>query len=177
MICDRCNSEIHDNSTSCEFCGNQFARRYPIWQRQFVSFKNDEDTIEFQSTTLGKRLINYAIDILAIMGLGFIIGIFFGRADFNSNFNFESTNEYLFGYLLIFLYYFSMEYMWGITLGKLATRTKVISLTNENINMLQIIWRTLCRFIPFEAFSILFSKSRRSWHDILSKTMVVDIEY
>ena len=38
-----------------------------------------------------------------------------------------------------------------------------------------IVIRSLCRFIPFEAFSFLGDEGR-GWHDSLSDTYVVDVE-
>lgn len=76
--------------------------------------------------------------------------------------------------IAIFVYYFSLEYIWGKTLGKFVTRTIVISEESETFTWKQIAIRTLCRFIPFESFSYFFGGNYPvGWHDRLSHTRVV----
>jgi len=73
------------------------------------------------------------------------------------------------------LYYFLQEYFMGWTLGKLITRTLVISADGNQPIAKQIIGRTLSRFIPCEPFSLLFGGSFPvGWHDHLSNTRVVN---
>lgn len=169
IICNRCDSEIPANSVSCEFCGNQIESSRVAFPR--IAFPKMAEKLkvnygenEYLSTTLVKRLINYFIDIIAMMVGSFIVGNLFGHSGT------------IMGYLVIFIYYFGMEFIWGLTIGKLVTRTKLISITSDNISFLQVLVRTLSRLIPLEPLSILFSKTGRTWHDILSKTMVVDNE-
>ena len=39
----------------------------------------------------------------------------------------------------------------------------------------QVLGRTLCRIIPFEAFSFLGTPPK-GWHDVIPKTMVVSVK-
>ena len=61
------------------------------------------------------------------------------------------------------------------TIGKLITRTKVVMENGEKPSSEAIIIRSLCRMIPFDAFSFLGDPSR-GWHDTISKTYVVDVQ-
>ena len=76
--------------------------------------------------------------------------------------------------LIYFLYYFLFEYLKGQTLGKIITRSKVISLSvNEDYYFIRIIFRTLMRFIPIDVFSYLFSY--RGLHDWVSITTIIKL--
>ncbi len=71
------------------------------------------------------------------------------------------------------IYYFSLESLFGRTIGKVVTGSIVVDENGIKPGFKIICIRTLCRLIPFEAFSFL-SKSARFWHDSFSKTYVVE---
>lgn len=71
-------------------------------------------------------------------------------------------------------YYIFFEYKFGKTIGKMATNTKVVRKDGSKPTLTNIIGRNFARFIPFEAFSLLFSHLPVGWHDSLSGTLVVD---
>lgn len=73
-----------------------------------------------------------------------------------------------------FFYYFLFEYISGKTPGKLVTRSQVVSTSNERrVFPLQIILRTLMRFIPIDIISYLFSY--RGLHDRISGTTLIKL--
>lgn len=74
-------------------------------------------------------------------------------------------------YPLQFVYYFAGEFFFGKTLAKLVTKTYVTTEFNEKPGFTAILIRTLCRYIPFEYLSFLWSPV--GWHDRFSKTYVV----
>jgi uncharacterized RDD family membrane protein YckC len=75
----------------------------------------------------------------------------------------------------LMFYYGVPEHLWGKSFGKLITRTFVMSTDGGRPSGAQIFRRTLCRFIPFEPFSILFGGEYPvGWHDSLSGTRVVN---
>jgi uncharacterized RDD family membrane protein YckC len=118
----------------------------------------------------GKRLGNYLLDGIFIQlinfVLGFVAGLTFG----------ENISELaLFGFsVLIFLaYYIISEAVWGKTLAKLITKTKVVDKDGNLPSWGKTIGRTFARFIPFETLSFLTRKFPAGWHDKLSKTYVV----
>ncbi len=82
------------------------------------------------------------------------------------------------GYLLLLeipfllLYYIILEGIFNTTAGKCATGTTIANASGERPNFGQILGRTFCRLIPFEAFSF-FAAGARGWHDSMSNTYVV----
>jgi uncharacterized RDD family membrane protein YckC len=67
-----------------------------------------------------------------------------------------------------------MEYKFQKTLGKFITKTKVVTKGGEKPELSDIIRRTLCRLIPFDKISYLFTKN--GIHDRLSETIVIKDE-
>ncbi|AMQ55263.1 RDD family protein [Algoriphagus sanaruensis] len=78
------------------------------------------------------------------------------------------------GFLIFFyfFYYFISELLFGRTIGKLLTKTKVISIKNKlKPSFTQILVRTLCRAIPFYFLSQpLIGKGL---HDHFSNTILI----
>jgi uncharacterized RDD family membrane protein YckC len=73
-----------------------------------------------------------------------------------------------------FLYYFIFEYFKGQTIGKMLTKSKVVSSSdNNNFFFLRVFIRTLTRLIPFDILSYIFTS--RGLHDIFSKTTVINL--
>lgn len=69
-----------------------------------------------------------------------------------------------------FIYYSAFEGFLQASPGKLLTETRVVSDSGQKPAMRSIFLRTIVRFVPFEAFSMLFG---RGWHDNWSDTYVV----
>lgn len=85
------------------------------------------------------------------------------------------ARDYAVGMLAIMLYYVPMEGLFGFTIGKLVTGTRVVNEQGARPTWGQVFGRTLCRFIPFEPLSIFASGKSgvRAWHDSVPKTWVV----
>lgn len=81
--------------------------------------------------------------------------------------------EQALGLVIRLAYYIPQEAAFGFTVGKLITGTRMVDEDGEKSNLIQVILRTLSRFIPFEPFSVLFIEAPRGWHDSLSGTYVV----
>ncbi len=123
------------------------------------------------------RLIHYVIDyvvlqVLTVASMALI------------NLSYELTGIYyqttLFApldianyFVLFFLYYLLLEHYGQITIGKLITKTMVVDEMGYEPSFSESLYRTLSRFIPFEAFSCL-RKPSRGWHDTLSGTYVIE---
>lgn len=67
------------------------------------------------------------------------------------------------------------ECLYGRSLGKLVSGTIVVTEKGEKPSLKQLVVRNFARFIPFEALSYL-TKNPVGWHDLLSKTQVVDVK-
>jgi RDD family len=74
-------------------------------------------------------------------------------------------------FLLMLIYYPLTEMLFKKSLGKILTNTVVTDSAGKHPGFLTILGRTLCRFIPFDAFSFL--SSGRGWHDSISGTYVL----
>ncbi len=110
------------------------------------------------------RLVNFLIDSAIYFLIMFGILILFKDVIPQQNVKWISIIVY-------FLYYFILESTTGQTIGKIITRSKVVSSTeSKNYFFLRIILRTMTRFIPIDILTYLFSF--RGLHDWISKTTV-----
>ena len=76
--------------------------------------------------------------------------------------------------VLYFLYYFLFEYFKRQTIGKMITKSRVVSVSgNDNSFFIRIFFRTLMRFIPIDIISYLFTY--RGFHDLISETSVIQL--
>lgn len=116
---------------------------------------------------LGTLLIDYALFIVFSFCVGLFIGIVFGQAGAEA---LQQVPDLLFGCAVLSAYYIFFEGIWGRTPGKFLLGTVVVNEAGGKPSLKQVIGRTLCRFIPFEAFSFL---GERGWHDSIPKTYVV----
>jgi uncharacterized RDD family membrane protein YckC len=69
-------------------------------------------------------------------------------------------------------YYMVFEGLFGWTPGKLITGTRVVTEAGTRPGLLQILGRTVSRWVPFEPFSCL-GDPPEGWHDRWSGTRVV----
>ena len=118
----------------------------------------------------GKRFANMIIDLIGYYVLAAIIGIGLGIVGKVSYL--EGISGTFFSILIMFIYFFVLESLFGKSLGKMITKTKVVMEDGSKPSNVQIMKRTLGRFIPFDGFSFL-GKSI-GWHDSISKTRVVN---
>lgn len=118
----------------------------------------------------GTRFANYLVDFTASAAL--ILFLTFRALDNDPGLEQDESTFNIVAYLLIFGYYSLFEIFSQRTLGKIITGTKVVTIDGRKPSAGDILLRTLCRFVPFEAFSF-FGDVNKGWHDKWSKTMVV----
>jgi uncharacterized RDD family membrane protein YckC len=88
----------------------------------------------------------------------------------------DDIDDNLYAAAVFVLYYLPQEAVFGRTLGKLVTKTKVVGLNGNKISFLQALARTICRFVPFDAFTFLGGKGRpHGLHDKIPKTKVITL--
>ena len=128
---------------------------------------------------LGARLANRIIDLLVFYVVRYAVLSFWNLQQTWNLFDTANTNSTTINLLIItfslvffFFYYFILESLFGKTLGKVLTRTRVVDSCGDRPASNRIAARTISRLIPFEPFSF-FGKEPRGWHDSLSKTWVV----
>ncbi|WP_072783538.1 RDD family protein [Flavobacterium haoranii] len=108
------------------------------------------------------RFYNFLIDLLIF----YIFVLIFSKI---MNIYFEKHKLKYLMILFYYLYYFILELIYGQTIGKMITKTKVVNTDNdENPNFTRIFIRTISRLIPIDFLSYLITKN--GLHDILSKT-------
>lgn len=181
-ICEQCGSASYEQfsrtQVRCLQCStvSEFNTGYTPMPDFQLSVDVDLLNIENKKatpTSIAKRIINYFIDLLII---SFIYAFYssFGEQAKTEEITTKIPDSQLLILLLIYgAYYIFMEYKFGKTIGKMITKTKVISIDNSALSLLQCIGRFLCRIIPFEAVSGLFMNGN-FWHDSIPRTMVVD---
>lgn len=106
----------------------------------------------------GTRIINYGIDLTIIT---IVSGIF--------SFLLSTINYYVIYFIVYLAYYLIFELSTGQTIGKIATNTIVMDMNNQKPSTGKIIYRTLLRLNPFDAYSYLFGQEQGG-HDLISKT-------
>jgi len=126
-----------------------------------------------------ERLINLIVDLLVAITLWLAIGasIELLRYGFASEDTIGARIDSLPSIIFVITwwsYYILTEFLFQRTLGKLVTKTKVVTTTGEKPTITWILIRTLSRSVPFEALTFLLSES--GLHDRISKTKVVKIQ-
>ena len=128
-----------------------------------------------------KRLANYFVDIILIEII-FTVTVYFFATLNSSN---ADEAGYLMGnilgsiwstlliYVLMVIFYVFFEYNWQKTPGKFITKSIVVDYDGNKPDFKTILLRSVYRIVPFEAISFI-GKKHKGWHDVWSKTLVVE---
>lgn len=123
------------------------------------------------------RFANYIIDYIAMVIMVIVVGVvlIFIDESFIEWFEGDDTRvDLIVGILVTLIYYTSMESLFGRTIGKLITGTKVVNENGQRPSFWQVLGRLFCRFLPFEMFSFL-GETSRGWHDSIPNTYVINV--
>ncbi|MBK6979667.1 MAG: RDD family protein [Cytophagaceae bacterium] len=126
-----------------------------------------------------KRLINFLVDYLVSIFLAGLLSLILNLIlDFSGIFMEYSFLEndaifVLFFYFFWPFYYIVSESLFGKTIGKSITKTKVVDFNGEKPAFWRILIRSFSRFLPYEPLTF-FSQKRFGWHDKVSRTKVVN---
>lgn len=118
------------------------------------------------------RFINFIFDSVIV---GFFINLVIYLSYYlNNSYTIDETKEErkLIVLTCLTMYYILSESIFGVTIGKIITKTKVVGLSGEKPTIFQILIRSLCRLLPIDVISYLGWGSR-GVHDIFSKTKLV----
>jgi uncharacterized RDD family membrane protein YckC len=136
--------------------------------------------IEFNPViaSVGKRFLNYLIDLIVFYVIMFVLGILLVRQIYEwrleSGEAAATLKLQLVAIFILLLYYFLCEaFSGGRTIGKFVTGTKVVNEDGTDITMNTALLRTLCRLVPFEPLSTF---GGRPWHDKWTRTYVIDVK-
>lgn len=134
------------------------------------------DEEEFGPTEPASRLqrfVNLLIDLVGYFAFAIVIGTVLGLVYPPFLESTSTLGDYAFGFIVITSYYAISEALFGRTLGKLVTRTWVVSeYDGGKPTFAQILGRSAARSVPFEPFSF-FGSEPTGWHDQWSGTRVV----
>ena len=140
--------------------------------KQDIEEKETKDK-EFESSIVSSwtRIIHTVVDFFGFLILAFILSsilqLFYSPSD-------EQTIRLVgYGLLLVsfLLYFVFMEYKFQKTIGKFITKTKVVMNDGRRPEFNEIFIRTICRLIPLDNISYLFTKN--GFHDRLSNSTVI----
>jgi uncharacterized RDD family membrane protein YckC len=119
----------------------------------------------------GKRFANYLIDAVIVYILMFLAGM--GYVILTGSADIGKLESYLYGILVMIGYYTIMESIFGKTIGKMVTGTRVVHEDFSKPSVSKIFARSLCRLIPFEPLSCLGDRPT-GWHDTIPDLWVID---
>lgn len=144
-----------------------------------IKYTVTPDVLATKGIRFANYIIDYIVQILAGVAIGVLIGIL---SELTGNYVLYDLvvetegrlADYVFGAIILIIYYIIIETLTGRSVGKFITKTKVVLYDGSKPKFSDILVRTLCRVIPFEAFSFLGTEGK-GWHDSISKTHVVDI--
>lgn len=127
-----------------------------------------------RAASTGQRFMNMLTDFLGYLGFSVVVGLVLGLTGTVGIL--EHIPDLLLGVVMMTAYYFPQEAIWGRTLGKLVTGTKAVAADGGPLTIGKALGRTLCRFIPFEAFSFLFGDGfPEGLHDTIPGTKVISL--
>lgn len=138
---------------------------------------------EVETVSQGIRFGYYLIDFVLFIGFSLLIGILLGVVGTATDtlpqiFGFINSTTWSLGplsfslldYSLLWIFYVSLEGVFGGTIGKLIFGYTVIDEFAQKPSFGTLAYRNVIRFVPFERFSCV---GDRGWHDQWSKTYVV----
>lgn len=167
VICSLTGAQT-DFEESCEHYETDEDKKLEMMQ------KDEGNEINNSLASSWRRFANYLLDAVFYFIFIFIIMIILALV--SPNVLLAMADNTMFNYSITFsvflLYYIILEYTMGRTFGKMITGTYVVDENGNTPSFKTILTRTICRFIPFEAFSFLGSEGS-GWHDTISKTHVI----
>ena len=125
----------------------------------------------------GARIANMLLDWifawLFMILCAFLLGLGLGALG-NTTWYQSPVGMQLLAMALFTLYYVVFEAVFGWTMAKLITGTRVVNEDGDKPAFMNVLGRSLARSVPFEMFSFL-GRTGIGWHDSWSGTRVVSI--
>ena len=167
VTCKNCKNDTFNSGNSnflfCPHCHEK------IDVQEYLEYTANLKTKNLNLASLSKRRSAQIIDISITIPFCFLIikliQIYYPKI--------LEGNKVFLVFLFIPIYYFSCEIIFGKTIGKLITKTKVVQLNGERITYKQALIRSLVRFIPYNRLSGILNNSIFG-HDTISNTRVIN---
>jgi len=140
----------------------------PSEAAELVERDDSKDEGPLTNAPLNARFVNFLVDSVCIYALSTSSAALFALADFKL----AGAAALLVSVSARLTYLPFFEYVFNKTPGKWLTRTRVVRVDGGRPRFMQILGRTLARYVPFEPFSF-FGSSHSGWHDTWSGTRVV----
>jgi uncharacterized RDD family membrane protein YckC len=135
-----------------------------------------EQDLYLERASVGARFANFLIDEIFyyVLLIGIIALILTNQDPGNSFLEREDPGALFFQYLALFAFiviFFTIQEgaFKGKTLGKLITGTRAVKIDGGQLTWKDALMRSLCRLVPFEAFSAF---GGCPWHDRWTDTIV-----
>ncbi|MBX7053135.1 MAG: RDD family protein [Flavobacteriales bacterium] len=145
-------------------------------QENYTSQALDIEQPVYSDSSKGKRFGGFLIDYVARIAITFVIVLIFPIAATNDDtitFGFNtSLAEIALDYFIVVLYYWILEATTQQTIGKMILGMRIIKEDGSAPTALNVLGRSFCRLIPFDALSLLIGD--RAWHDSIPGIRVVD---
>ncbi len=120
---------------------------------------------------IGTRVINFLVDTICIALLALLISRWYNW--YVMYYRYTPFNYAIFFWSTLFVYYTFFEAIFGRTLGKFVSYSKVVTNAGKKPNILWILVRSLARLTIIDLFFQPFLNNK-TLHDYLSKTNVVE---
>ncbi len=119
-----------------------------------------------------QRVLTCLLDTVFFFVFAFVVGVCLALLGWEDVL--DKLPDFALGILLMLLYYVPQEAAGGRTLGKRIMHTRAVRDDGSPMSIGQVLARSLARFIPFEALSVLGGDGKpRMWHDRVAKTVVI----
>lgn len=148
-----------------------------------LDFQSEAEALKgfYLSADKGLRFINFIVDRILALGVLMLIGslgefiqMLFYDVDLYAISAFIDLISLFFWFSHYPLYCIFFEHFnKGKTIGKLLTKTKVVTENGKQPSFWTIVGRSYARLIPFNHFVVLFNNNGKGLHDMVSNTKVV----
>ncbi|MEI6553222.1 MAG: RDD family protein [bacterium] len=170
MFCKKCGEKLEDGVKNCPKCGCSVDDAVNNASNPSNGLANADGVI--LPASILRRLSNYLLDSVFSKIIFWILLIIISSLVSGPGLAYNIMA------VIVIVFYFVgynilCESVWGRTLGKLITDTKVVDKYGKKPSFLRVTGRSFARIIPFDALSFLFGSFPVGWHDSISGTFVV----
>jgi len=142
-----------------------------LYQPPSAEVQDAASSSSYVPASRGQRFGGLVVDYVCYLFMSFLLGILMAMTLGPAvQIAIGKIPDFVFGAIVLFVYYGFFEGLWARTPGKLVFGTVVQTEDGGKPSLGQVLGRTACRFIPFEAFSFFGEKG---WHDSIPKTRVM----